>query len=180
MLYPVICDSFANLDNALEIWIKFTSHLKPEEKDYLEVMKSKSLSSTSIAELEKYLQIKNQLWMVQLFARYKNKDCTKEEKQAIISFMKSSLKAFIKERLTEEEKEEASVYLSKIQTIEELKLYKEKQKDYCNLSVVEAYVLFEVKEKLADLEHIQLQDKIEEENKIARRNLIKDVFNTYY
>ncbi len=156
LLYPVNCDSLANLDNAIEIWIKFAGHLKPEEKNYLEIMKVRNLSSLSVAELEKYLLIKKQLWMAQLFTRYKNKDCTKEEIQSVITFMKTPLSSFIKERLTSEEQEEASYYLSKLETIEELQIYQEeKQKDYHNLSIVEAYILFEVKEKLYQLELTQ-------------------------
>ena len=109
-----------------------------------------------VVKSKKYLLIKKQLWMAQLFTRYKNKDCTKEEIQSVITFMKTPLSSFIKERLTSEEQEEASYYLSKLETIEELQIYQEeKQKDYHNLSIVEAYILFEAKEKLYQLELAQ-------------------------
>ena len=67
--------------------------------------------------------------------------------------MHSPLEDFMIERLTESEKQEANFYLSQMNTLEELKEYQEKkQKDYINLSISEAYVLFKVKEKIYDLE----------------------------
>ena len=36
LLYPVISEGYANLDNELDIWIKFTSYLKPDEAILLE------------------------------------------------------------------------------------------------------------------------------------------------
>ena len=67
--------------------------------------------------------------------------------------MHSPLEDFMIERLTESEKQEADFYLSQMNTLEELKEYQEKkQKDYINLSISEAYVLFKVKEKIYDLE----------------------------
>ena len=35
LLYPVSCDSYANVSNALEIWIKFTSYFSKEEIEYI-------------------------------------------------------------------------------------------------------------------------------------------------
>ena len=67
--------------------------------------------------------------------------------------MHSPLEDFMIERLTESEKQEADFYLLQMNTLEELKEYQEKkQKDYINLSISEAYVLFKVKEKIYDLE----------------------------
>ena len=57
--------------------------------------------------------------------------------------MHSPLEDFMIERLTESEKQEADFYLLQMNTLEELKEYQEKkQKDYINLSISEAYVLF--------------------------------------
>ena len=36
LLYPMISEEYANLDNPIDIWIKFTSYLKPDEAILLE------------------------------------------------------------------------------------------------------------------------------------------------
>ena len=152
-IYPIICSSYANLDMTLDIWIKFTSHLKPEEKEILEKFKSKTIGTINSVDFEQYLQIKKRLWKTCLFKKYQNKKCSKEEIHEVISFMHSPLEDFMIERLTESEKQEADFYLLQMNTLEELKEYQEKkQKDYINLSISEAYVLFKVKEKIYDLE----------------------------
>ena len=74
-IYPIICSSYANLDMTLDIWIKFTSHLKPEEKEILEKFKSKSIGTINSVDFEQYLQIKKRLWKTCLFKKYQNKEC---------------------------------------------------------------------------------------------------------
>ena len=98
LLYPVKCELYANLDNELDIWIKFTSYLKPDEAILLE---NKDVNSIQKNE---YLRIKNQLMISRLLLKYKNKNCSKEEYDLVTNFMNSmSLQTLIETKLTEEE-----------------------------------------------------------------------------
>ena len=37
--YPVVCDSYANMNNALDIWIKFSNYLTDEELLFMQKIK---------------------------------------------------------------------------------------------------------------------------------------------
>lgn len=67
LLYPMISEEYANLDNPIDIWIKFTSYLKPDEAILLE---NKDVNSIQKNE---YLRIKKQLMISRLLLKYKNK-----------------------------------------------------------------------------------------------------------
>ena len=181
LLYPVRCEEYANLNNELDIWIKFTSYLKPDEKALLEKLENKSLDSIQRSEINEYSRIKNQLMISELFLKYKNKDCSKEEYGIVTRFMDSmSLQTLIKTKLTEEEIELASKTISKLETIEQLEEYIElQQKNFEELNAYESYIFLLAKEKLHNLN----QDKVREQIKIeqARRadNLIKALINDY-
>ncbi len=174
LLYPVKCDSYANLENAIDIWIKFTSYLKPEEILFLE--KNKFFSQN---ELEKYLKIKQQLEISKLLLKYKNKNCNQKEYNYVLNFMKTSLKTFIQERMTQEEKEMSIKFIFELEKNNKLKEYVELyEKNYEKLSIYESYVLFNVKERLYYLEQEKLNEKIRNEqikNDInLRKSLVKD------
>lgn len=179
LLYPVVSDSYANLGNALDIWIKFTSYLKPSELLLLEKLKNNNLDSISQNEMDEYLKIKKQVKISELLPKYKKKECTKEEHNQVLDFMHTSLKSFIQSRLTEEEIELASKYINKLEKNEQLKEYIEtQQKIYENLNIYEAYVLFKAKERLYYLEQKQLNKKIKsnqiERSTSLKKNLIRD------
>lgn len=128
LLYPVGCEEYANLDNLIDIWIKFTSYLKPDEPALLEKLGNKSLDSIQISKINEYSRIKNQLMISELFLKYKNKNCSKEEYDIVTRFMDSmSLQTLIKTKLTEDEIELASKAISKLKTIEQLEEYIESQ-----------------------------------------------------
>lgn len=181
LLYPVRGIEYLNINNDIDIWIKFTSYLKPDEKALLEKLENKSLDSIQRSEINEYSRIKNQLMISELFLKYKNKDCSKEEYGIVTRFMDSmSLQTLIKTKLTEEEIELASKTISKLETIEQLEEYIESQpKKFEELNAYESYIFLLAKEKLHNLN----QDKVREQIKIeqARRtdNLIKGLINDY-
>ena len=48
LLYPMISEEYANLDNPIDIWIKFTSYLKPDEAILLENKDVNSIQKNEI------------------------------------------------------------------------------------------------------------------------------------
>ena len=178
--YPVISDSCANLKNTLDIWIKFTSYLKPEEILLLEQLENKNTNSIETEELDEYLRIKKQLKVSKLLLKYKNKECNKEEHDYVFNFMHTSLKSFIQSRLTNEERELSFRFISELETNDKLKEYVElhQKEPYEKLSIYNSYVLFNAKERLYYLEQKQLNEKITNDrikNSInLRKNLSKD------
>lgn len=179
LFYEVISDSFANLDNALDIWIKFTKYLRPDEIDFLEKLKDKKLDSISQDEMDEYSGIKKQLTISKLLLKYKDKKCSREEHDQVVEFMHTSLKSFVKSRLTDEEIELATKYISKLEREEKLKDYIEtKQEKYESLNVYDAYILFMSKERLYSLESKKTSEKIRsnqvERTSNLRKNLIRD------
>ena len=181
LLYPVKGIEYLNVGSDIDIWIKFTSYLKPDEKALLEKLENKSLDSIQRSEINEYSRIKNQLIISELFLKYKNKDCSKEEYGIVTRFMDSmSLQTLIKTKLTEEEIELASKSISKLETIEQLEEYIESQpKKFEELNAYESYIFLLAKEKLHNLN----QDKVRKQIKIeqARRadNLVKGLIRDY-
>lgn len=181
LLYPVRGIEYLNINNDIDIWIKFTSYLKPDETALLEKLENKNHDSIQRSEINEYSRIKNQLMISELFLKYKNKNCSKEEYDIVTRFMDSmSLQTLIKTKLTEEEIELASKTISKLETIEQLEEYIESQpKKFEELNAYESYIFLLAKEKLHNLN----QDKVREQIKIeqARRtdNLIKGLINDY-
>lgn len=181
LLYPVRGIEYLNVNSDIDIWIKFTSYLKPDETALLEKLENKSLDSIQRSEINEYSRIKNQLMISELFLKYKNKNCSKEEYDIATRFMDSmSLQTLIKTKLTEEEIELASKTISKLETIEQLEEYIESQpKKFEELNAYESYIFLLAKEKLHNLN----QDKVRKQIKIeqARRanNLIKALINDH-
>ena len=175
LLYPVKCELYANLDNELDIWIKFTSYLKPDEAILLE---NKDVNSIQKNE---YLRIKNQLMISRLLLKYKNKNCSKEEYDLVTNFMNSmSLQTLIETKLTEEEIELASKNISKLETVEQLEEYIEsQQKKFEDLDAYESYVLLKVKEKLYNINQRKTKDQIRIEQARRTGNLIKGLIRDY-
>jgi len=177
--YPVISDSYANLENALDIWMKFTGYLRPEELLFLEEVKDKNFDSISPNEMDEYYRIKKQLLISELLLKYKNKECTEEEHNQVFEFMHTSLKSFVQSRLADDEIKLAFKYISELEINEQLKKYIEtQQKIYENLNVYESYILFEAKERLYYLEQKKLNEQIrseqEKRNASLKKSLIKD------
>lgn len=164
--YVTITDSFAN-DNTLDIWIKFTSHLKEDEL----LLITKDSNSLSQTELDKYNSIKKQLYMSLLFRKYKVQECTKVEHDLVLDYMHNSLTSFVRDRMTEDEQRKALVFLLS-KSKEELEEYIQSREDkYDELSAYAAYVLFMAKETLYDI-------KQEELNEAREKDRIKELSKT--
>lgn len=178
--YLVISDSYANLENTLDIWIKFTSYLKPDEVLLLEKLQNKNINSVPLDEINEYLKIKKQVAISELLLKYKKKECNKEEHDLAFNFMHTSLTSFVRSRLTESDRELASKCISKLETNNQLKQYIElHQKKYEDLSIYEAYVLFEAKERLYYLGQRELNEKIRHEQVERAANLKKNLLRDY-
>lgn len=179
LLYPVRCEEYANLDNPIDIWIKFTNYLKSDEKALLEKLGNKSLDSIQISEINEYSRIKNQFMISELFLKYKN--CSKEEYDIVTRFMDSmSLQTLIKTKLTEDEIELASKVISKLKTIEQLEEYIESQpKKFEELNAYESYIFLLAKEKLHNLNQDKVMEQIRIEQERKTDNLIKGLIRDY-
>ena len=120
--------------------------------------------------------------MSELFVKYRNRDCTKEEHDQVIKFMDNSLKSFMRERLTEEEIKKSYILLGEFEQMSksELNEYIDKQKNnYYNLNVFEAYILYEVREISYNRDNSELNDRIRS-NQIERENkLRKSIIRNY-
>jgi hypothetical protein len=180
LLYPIISDSYANIDNALDIWMKFTSYLKPEELLFIDELKDKNISSISQSEMDKYNNIRKQIVTSELLVKYKNKECTQEEHNQVVEFMHTSLKKFIKSRLTEEELNSANIFIETLETKEQLLKYIDSQEvNYMNLNIYNSYVLFVAKERLYYLEQKAIEEKIRSEQVERAIRLKKSLVRDY-
>ena len=169
LMYPVKSDSIANIDNVLNEWIRFSSYINPEDLLFLEDLENKSIEQLTKRELEKYLKIKEQITISELFIKYKNKDCSKEEHDQVVKYMDKSLKCFMQEKLTEEEIEKSHQILSefnKMPNSELIEYINRQMINYNNLNLFEAYILYKVRE-------IQYNKVINELNKKSRKEQIK-------
>lgn len=181
MLYPVCSNSYANIDNTLTEWIRFLSYIKPEDKEFLNELNGRSLDELTTDEIKRYLKIKEQKTMAELFTKYRNKDCTKKEHDSVYSYMKNSLRDFMKSRLTGDELNKSREILEKFRAKEvpELKSYiKSKMNNYADLTLVEAYILYEVKEieyyKKENETNSKIRNRQKERESTLRKSLIKD------
>lgn len=179
LYYPVKCDSEANINNALDIWMKFSNYLTTEELLFMDGLKNKELNAFSQTELDKYHRIKKQLDFSNLLLKYKNKSCTREEHNFVSQFMNTSLKEFVKSKVTKEQQESSKRIISNLFEKKELEQYIElQQEQYDALSIYEAYVLFIAKEKKYNEIQKETTEKIRNEQLEGairlRKNLIRD------
>ena len=181
LLYPVRGIEYLNVNSDIDIQIKFTSYLKPDETALLEKLENKSLDSIQRSEINEYSRIKNQLMISELFLKYKNKNCSKEEYDIVTRFMDSmSLQTLIKTKLTEEEIELASKTISKLETIEQLEEYIEsQQKKFEELNAYESYIFLLAKEKIYNSKQRKTKEQIKIEQTRRADNLIKALINDH-
>lgn len=178
--YLVSCDSYANISNALEIWIKFTSYFSKEEVEYVNKFDEIPIDLIQVDELEKYLEIKKRMKLSKLLIKYKSRDCTQIEHDVVLDYMNNtSLTELVNSRLTEEEKNNAYSFLGNLETKSDLKKYIEsKNGNYTELSIYDAYILYIAKEKLYNMRQSELNKKIRndqiERGANLKKNLIKD------
>ena len=179
LYYPVKCDSEANINNVLDIWMKFSNYLTTEELLFMDGLKNKELNALSQTELDKYHRIKKQLDFSKLLLKYKNKSCTREEHNFVLQFMNTSLKEFVKSKVTKEQQESAERIISNLFEKKELEQYIElQQEQYDALSIYESYVLFIAKEKKYNEIQKETTEKIRNEQLERairlKKNLIRD------
>lgn len=162
LLYPVLCDSYPNINNALEIWIKFTSNFSKEEIDYINELEQFPINLIQVDKVQKYLKIRERMELSKLLIKYKNRECTQEEHDKVVDYMhNTSLRNLVNSMVSEEVKEEVSLILDEFKTISDLKKYIEsKDEYYTELSIYDAYVLFYAKERLYNIEQSDLNDEI--------------------
>lgn len=182
--YPVICDSYPNISNALEIWIKFTSIFSEEEINYINELNQTPLSLMQTDKIQEYLKIRERMELSKLLIKYKNRECTQEEHDRVVIFMRStSLKSLVNSMISEEVKNEVSLILDELRTVDDLKRYiASKDGCYTELSIRDAYTLFSAKERLYNLEQSDLNNQIKNKqtaNAInLKRSMIKDYGHT--
>ena len=169
--------TFVNCD--IDIWIKFASYLKKDEIDFLEKNKDLDLDSISDKDLDNLYKIIKLKKISSLMLKYKNKNCNKDEHDAVLEFMKKHpLEEFVVSRLTEEEYHHATDFV-KSMSPEELKSFIELNKDnYDSMDVYFAFILFEAKEELNKIEQMDsTEESLKREKQDAvrlHRRLIKD------
>ena len=129
LLYPVSSISHANIDHTLDEWIRFLSYVSPDDESFLNKLNGKSLEQLTTDEIKKYLKIKEQKTMADLFIKYKNKACTRKEHDSVYKYMKNSLEDFMKSKLTENELNESCKTLAVFRKKEILEL-----EDYIKVS----------------------------------------------
>ena len=125
-------------------------------------------------------RIKKQIEISKLLLKYKEKQCTKEEYDQVVEFMHTSLKNFVDNRITDEEKSMAKLIVSNLTTKQDLKEYIESNEGrYDSLNILTAYTLFIVKEKLYNIDHNELNKKIIIEKRNRELNLIRSLARDY-
>ena len=177
--YPVKCDSEANINRALDIWMKFANYLKDEELLFMDELNNKKLNNLSQTELDEYHRIKNQLEFSKLLLKYKNKSCTKEEHDFVSKYMDKSLRNFVESKISKEQQEIAQKIVSELFEKKQLEQYIElKQEQYDSLNINESYILFIAKEKKYNEIQKETTEKIRNEQLERvirlRKNLIRD------
>ena len=179
LLYPIICDSEANIKNALDIWIKFTNYLKPNEEELINRLNNEKLMNISQEELEEYTRIKKQIDISNLFIKYKNKECNKEEHDKVIEFMKQPLIDFIESRLSKEEISISKSLISLLNSKKTLEDYINSKKEIDKLNIYESYIVYIAKEKLYNINNTELINRIKKEEKDRAVSLRKAIIRDY-
>ena len=182
LLYPVSSLSHANIDHTLDEWIRFLSYVSPDDESFLNKLNDKSLEQLTTDEIKKYLKIKEQKTMADLFIKYKNKACTRKEHDSVYKYMKNSLEDFMKSKLTENELNESCKTLAVFRKKEILELedyIKDKMSNYNSLTLVDAYILYEVREIRYNKKTDEINNKIRNDQIERQINLKKNLVKSY-
>lgn len=182
LLYPVSSLSHANIDHTLDEWIRFLSYVSPDDESFLNKLNGKSLEQLTTDEIKKYLKIKEQKTMADLFIKYKNKECTRKEHDSVYKYMKNSLEDFMKSKLTEKELNESCKTLAVFREKEILELedyIKDKMSNYNSLTLVDAYILYEVREIRYNKKTDEINNKIRNDQIERQINLKKNLVKSY-
>ena len=137
---------FGNIPPIIE-WIKWLSYEPEFEKNRIEHLNSKGINNLSYEEINELNYYMKRKRMAQLFKKYDNMECSKEEYMEVYSYMSNeSIINLMSSKLTRDEiqyvKEEITrlIELSNEELNKKIKI--ESQKNYyLNLSMVDAYIL---------------------------------------
>ena len=137
---------FGNIPPIIE-WIKWLSYEPEFEKNRIEHLNSKGINNLSYEEINELNYYMKRKRMAQLFKKYDNMKCSKEEYMEVYSYMSNeSIINLMSSKLTRDEiqyvKEEITrlIELSNEELNKKIKI--ESQKNYyLNLSMVDAYIL---------------------------------------
>ena len=173
----LVTGTYANI--GIDIWIKFTSHFKEAEIEFLGKIKNDTFNMP-IDKMEMYMRLENQKKLAILLKKYKERKCTKTEHDIVKKFMNNNkLEEFVSSRMTAEEKDRAEKYISDL-TKDELKKYIDINKDnYEKLAVFDAYILFIAKEKLYEIEKSEFIDKEMQRQKEDAFSLRKSILRDF-
>ena len=137
---------FGNIPPIIE-WIKWLSYEPEFEKNRIEHLNSKGINNLSYEEINELNYYMKRKRMAQLFKKYDNMECSKEEYMEVYSYMSNeSIITLMLDKLTIQEIKYANEEITRLRELsnEDLsqKIRTESQKDnYLNLSMVNAYIL---------------------------------------
>ena len=137
---------FGNIPPIIE-WIKWLSYEPEFEKNRIEHLNSKGINNLSYEEINELNYYMKRKRMAQLFKKYDNMECSKEEYMEVYSYMSNeSIINLMLDKLTIQEIKYANEEITRLRELsnEDLsqKIRIESQKDnYLNLSMVNAYIL---------------------------------------
>ena len=120
--------------------------------------------------------------MADLFIKYKNKACTRKEHDIVYKYMKNSLEDFMKSKLTENELNESCKTLAVFRKKEILELedyIKDKMSNYNSLTLVDAYILYKVREIRYNKKTDEINNKIRNDQIERQINLKKNLVKSY-
>lgn len=137
---------FGNIPPIIE-WIKWLSYEPEFEKNRIEHLNSKGINNLSYEEINELNYYMKRKRMAQLFKKYDNMECSKEEYMEVYSYMSNeSIINLMSSKLTRDEIQYAKEEITRLIELSNEELNKkikiESQKNYyLNLSMVDAYIL---------------------------------------
>lgn len=137
---------FGNIPPIIE-WIKWLSYEPEFEKNRIEHLISKGINNLSYEEINELNYYMKRKRMAQLFKKYDNMECSKEEYMEVYSYMSNeSIINLMSSKLTRDEIQYAKEEITRLIELSNEELNKkikiESQKNYyLNLSMVDAYIL---------------------------------------
>ena len=178
LFYAIANDCYGNM-NTKEMWLKFSGHLKEEEKKLLKEIQNSDITSISEDKLEKYIKIKNQIDVHKLLPKYYAQECNEKEHSLVYDFVTNSLKDFIDDRMTQEEKDGADNLVYSMSKDDLKNFINDLDGKYMELSTYIAYMLFLAKERYYYIDDIEKMEIRRIKDAQRNRNLIKHLVNDY-
>ncbi len=177
-LFYVIANDIGYCNNSKEMWLKFSGHLKDDEKELLSEIQNENITDISLDKLEKYCKIKRQMEVHKLLPKYFEQRCSVKEHNLVYDFVTSSLKDFIESRMTEEEMTGAYTLVSSMTKDDLKKFIDYLDGKFMELSTYMAYVLLLANKRYYEMDNMEQMEarRIENAQSASRlsRQLAKD------